>query len=256
MKLGQMTSPAGVALIKRHEGLRLQAYRDVAGVWTIGWGHTGDDVRPGLQITPEHAEALLAQDIAEAERAIARFLPASVLAHLRQPAVDALVSMVFNLGAQAFADPKTGRPTGLCRALTQHRWNDIPREMRRWVYARGKVWPGLVRRREEEATMWASAWPVRDVAQSNVVPVEAPVRPIPATKTGLGAITSATGGLAAVATLADHQETAQQITSAAGSASVLAQPGTWLAVVLALLIIGGTLWTLYGRTHVRRRTGA
>ena len=50
------------ALIRVFEGLRLTAYRDSGGVWTIGYGHTGLDVKPGLVITQAQAESYLQQD--------------------------------------------------------------------------------------------------------------------------------------------------------------------------------------------------
>jgi len=49
---------AGLALIERNEGLRVAAYRDIAGIWTIGYGHTGSDVHAGLVITAERANSI------------------------------------------------------------------------------------------------------------------------------------------------------------------------------------------------------
>jgi GH24 family phage-related lysozyme (muramidase) len=59
-------SKAGRDLIKRHEGLRLDAYVDPVGVWTIGYGHTGPAARKGNTITKERADNLLTQDVREA----------------------------------------------------------------------------------------------------------------------------------------------------------------------------------------------
>ena len=50
------TSENGVELIKRFEGLELEAYQDIAGIWTIGYGHTGPDVEPGMKISERDAE--------------------------------------------------------------------------------------------------------------------------------------------------------------------------------------------------------
>ena len=52
-------SDTGLQLTKQFEGLRLDAYQDCAGVWTIGYGHTGRDVKPGQRVTPLEAEVLL-----------------------------------------------------------------------------------------------------------------------------------------------------------------------------------------------------
>jgi hypothetical protein len=63
------TGPAGLALIEQFEGLELEAYQDLVGVWTIGYGHTRG-VRPGQTVTKAEAEALLQQDLAAAEAAV------------------------------------------------------------------------------------------------------------------------------------------------------------------------------------------
>lgn len=91
-------SESGVALLKRFEGLELEAYQDIAGVWTIGYGHTGSDVQPGQRITEREAEALLRRDLRPREDAVDRF----VNVPLNQNEFDALVSFVYNVGAQAF----------------------------------------------------------------------------------------------------------------------------------------------------------
>ena len=58
---------AGLKLVKQFEGLRLQAYRCPAGVWTIGYGHTLKAF-PGEVITEQQAEALLLEDLEDAEK--------------------------------------------------------------------------------------------------------------------------------------------------------------------------------------------
>ena len=58
--------------LKEFEGLRTMAYRDAAGVLTIGYGHTGKDVREGDRITPYWAEQLLLLDLKESEMAVRR----------------------------------------------------------------------------------------------------------------------------------------------------------------------------------------
>lgn len=80
----------------------------------------------------------------------------------------------------------------------------------------------------------------------------APPPPIVATKTVAGAVTS---GVAGVAAVADVGEGPQQIAQAAQSVAWYAQPGTWLAAVLLVLILGGTAWAVYGRMSARRRSG-
>lgn len=137
------TSKAGIELIKRHEGLRLEAYQDSAGVWTIGYGSTGG-VRPGDVITEAQAEKLLKQDLKTAEDEINRHL-----LPLKQHQFDSLASFVFNVGIGSFR-----RSTLLKRLKIDVNHHDIPNQFNRWVYGGGKILPGLVRRRREEANLY------------------------------------------------------------------------------------------------------
>lgn len=134
------TSESAKAKIKEFEGLRLSAYKCPAGIWTIGYGHT-KGVREGMTITPGQADAYLNEDIAVVERQVNANMP-----QLPQCQYDAVVSFVFNLGWPKFAD------STLCRKIkANHNDPSIPAEFRRWVYASGKVLPGLVKRRDWEA---------------------------------------------------------------------------------------------------------
>lgn len=99
------TSANGVALIKRFEGLVLVAYLDIAGVWTIGYGHTGPEVKPGLVWSQAQALTALYADLASREDAIGRL----VTAPLNQNEFDALVSFVYNIGVEAFRHSTTRR---------------------------------------------------------------------------------------------------------------------------------------------------
>lgn len=90
----QRTNPAGVALIKNHEKCVLRAYRDPHGVWTIGWGHTGN-VHDGDWWSQEMADATLLEDLAVAERAVNSY----VLQPLNENQFSALVSFTFNEGS-------------------------------------------------------------------------------------------------------------------------------------------------------------
>ena len=123
------------------EGLRLTAYRDAAGVLTIGYGHTGKDVREGDRISPFWAKEMLEKDVAEAEKAVKELHVARTEGQL-----DALVSFAFNLGI--------GRLKGstLLKVIrTGGTRNQIKKEFKRWVYAGGRRLRGLELRREWEA---------------------------------------------------------------------------------------------------------
>lgn len=137
-------SEAGLALTRQCEGLRLEAYQDCAGVWTIGYGHTGQDVTPDRKISEFEAEALLRSDVAEAVACVNRV----VTVPIQQNHFDALVDFCFNAGVHAFTR------SSLLRNLNQGRFEEAAAQFGLWVHAGGKVVPGLAKRRAAEAAMF------------------------------------------------------------------------------------------------------
>lgn len=132
-------SNAGLAIIKKYEGVRLSAYRDAVGVWTIGYGHT-KGVKPGQRITQAQADAFLRQDCAAAERNVSKF---DGKYHWNQNQFDALVSFAFNIGS---IDQLTANGT---RTIRQ-----ISKKITAYNKAGGRVLSGLVRRRREEKALF------------------------------------------------------------------------------------------------------
>jgi lysozyme len=94
-----ITNLAGRSIVKRSESLRLQAYQDDCGVWTIGWGHTGGVV-PGSTITTEQADAFLAADMAHAETGVWTRVGSCPTSSNQ---FSAMVSLAYNIGIGAFA---------------------------------------------------------------------------------------------------------------------------------------------------------
>ena len=136
-------SDEGLALIKKFEGLRLDAYDDGVGVWTIGYGST-KGVKQGDSITEEEADALLRADVAEAERCV----NAAVSMPLTQGEFDALVSFVFNVGCGAF------RGSTLLKCLVAGDFERAALEFQKWNKGGGQVMAGLPKRRKAEAEMF------------------------------------------------------------------------------------------------------
>ena len=130
-------------IIKQFEGLRLEAYKCPADVWTIGYGHT-NKVKSGDAITEGEADILLALDVQEAERAVSSYVDVDI----NQNQFDALVSFVYNLGAGNF------KSSTLLKKLNQGDYLGAANEFHRWNKAGGKVLRGLVRRREAEANLF------------------------------------------------------------------------------------------------------
>lgn len=230
------TSQNGIGLIKQFEGLELDAYRDIAGIWTIGYGHTGPEVEPGMRISERDAEELLKGDLRPREDAVER----QVRVPLNQNEFDALISFVYNVGAGAFGKSTArrrlngGDRVGAAEALTWFNKATIGGVLREVT--------GLTRRRAAERALFLS--PVNPPIVSNndqlaensrITPMEeAPRRPNLAESRSIQGATVA-GGAGITASTIGHNS-AQELnqietdiahgagTSVEGSAPVT-QPG-------------------------------
>jgi lysozyme len=142
------TSDFGLQRIRNFEGLRLQAYQDPGGVWTIGYGHTGSDVSQGLVITRADADALLRADLATAEATV----NSSVSVSLTQGQFDALVSFVYNVGGGAF------QTSTLLAKLNAGDYASAAAEFGNWNQdANGQPLAGLMSRRSAEAALFRTS---------------------------------------------------------------------------------------------------
>ncbi len=133
-------SNKGVELVQRFEGCRLLSYVCPAGVLTIGYGHTGPDVKPGQGISQYTADTLLRQDLAKFETAVLDMTGGKVT----QNEFDALVSLAFNIGSDAL------RRSTLMRRFNAGDKKAAAEQFLVWSKGGGKVLPGLVRRRVAE----------------------------------------------------------------------------------------------------------
>jgi GH24 family phage-related lysozyme (muramidase) len=142
------TSTQGIELIQEFEGLEQTAYPDPGtggDPWTIGYGHTGPDVYPGMWISKLRAKELLAQDLSRFENAVEGLIDVE----LNQNEFDALVSFAYNVGEGALGDStlrsRLNAGEDKCPVFQQ--------ELPRWVNGANGPMPGLVRRREAEAEL-------------------------------------------------------------------------------------------------------
>lgn len=140
------TGPRGIELIKEYEELRLKAYKPTPNdVWTIGYGHTRG-VKEGDVITWQRAEELLREDLADAERAVNR-----LGLDLSQAQFDALVSLVFNVGAGCL-----GEGTTIGTALRKRDWFAAGAGFILWRKQARRDMRGLARRRAREMELYFS----------------------------------------------------------------------------------------------------
>ncbi|HDS6456375.1 TPA: lysozyme [Morganella morganii subsp. morganii] len=129
-----------LVLIPAFEGMRYKPYQDIAGVWTVCAGHTGPDIQRDKIYTQAECDALLDKDLAVVAKGVDRLIRVDIPVHTR----GAIYSFVYNTGVDAFS-----RST-LLRKLNAGDRAGACGEMKRWVFAGGKPWKGLMTRREVE----------------------------------------------------------------------------------------------------------
>lgn len=128
------------------EGREYVAYRDVVGILTVCDGHTGSDIIQGKRYTDKECDALTRADLTRIAR--------QVDPHIKVPVSDtqraAIYSFAYNVGASATIN------STLLKKLNARNYSGACDELRRWVYAGGKKWKGLMNRREveREVCMW------------------------------------------------------------------------------------------------------
>ncbi len=143
-------SPSGVDLICNFEGLRLKAYDDGVGVWTIGFGTTkypnGIRVKKGDTCTLDQAKAYMQNDLKSFEQTVNN----TVKVPLNQNQFDALVSLAYNIGTNAFSK------STLVKKLNANDIRGAADQFDVWVNAGGKRMQGLVNRRAKEKALFLS----------------------------------------------------------------------------------------------------
>lgn len=135
------------ALVEKSEGDVLKAYPDPAtggAPWTIGYGHTGPEVHPGMVITQQEANAYLEQDLYRVGQQISKV----VHVELSQDEFDALVCFVYNIGIGNFMK------STMLKLLNAGKFDEASHEFDKWTKAAGKVMPGLVTRRHDEKDLF------------------------------------------------------------------------------------------------------
>jgi len=239
-------SKAGIDLIREFEGYheelpdgRCRAYLDTLAsppIWTIGWGCT-EGVKKGMIWSREEAEAALMRELSRFEAAVTRL----VTVELNQNQFDALVSFAYNCGEGALAK------STLLKKLNKGNYQGAANELDRWVYAGGKKYTGLVRRRAAEKALFLK--PVEKPDEPEAPKVAEQGANIQATAAAGGAAAGGGASLAIPSPPEAVTETVGVLTSwqgliATGQAILLFAREQWIAVAITIGVIAGlTLWS-------------
>ncbi|WP_311749968.1 lysozyme [Proteus penneri] len=132
-----------ITVIGYFEGVRYEPYRDVAGILTVCYGHTGNDIIQNRLYTQLECDALLQKDFIKIQQQVDALVKVSLDNHTKA----SLYSFAFNVGITAFS-----RST-LLKKLNVGDQHGACEEMKHWIYAGGKVWKGLINRREMESAL-------------------------------------------------------------------------------------------------------
>lgn len=142
------TSANGIAVMHYFESCKLEAYPDPAtggAPWTIGWGHTGPEVKPGLKWTQDKADAIFLEDLKRFESAVG---PGLLERRPTQSQFDALVCFAYNLGVGNL------KSSTLLALFNAGKIAEAQAQFIRWNRAAGKAMKGLTRRRAAEAALF------------------------------------------------------------------------------------------------------
>jgi lysozyme len=168
-------SERGLELIQSFEGLRLEAYDDGGGVWTIGYGTTrypdsGEPVKEGDAISQAQADEYFAADVGDFAADVGRL----VHVPLSQQQFDACCSLAYNIGTGAF------EKSTLLQKLNAGDYYGAADEFLRWNKDGGVVNPGLVNRRKFERALFLEGTfhpklgtnvPTKPINESQTMPI-------------------------------------------------------------------------------------
>ena len=209
-----MLNKASIDLIKRWEGCKLKSYKCPAGVWTVGYGLTSRagfiEVGPDTTITQAEADWYLEQVI---EKFLAEIKPA-ITADINENELGAFTSLAYNIGPTGF------RKSSALRHFNAGDKDRVPKSMRMWNKAGGKVVKGLVNRREAEVDLFLSP-----VIESKPAPARKNAAQSKTVQASVVQGASAVGGAVAA------------FQALNGTAQIIAVGGCVLIVMLALFIL-------------------
>jgi len=237
--------PLAIDFVARWEGCSLAAYRDVAGVLTVGYGHTGANVAEGQTITRAEARALLKTDLETAAARLEARIGGAVVEALTPARYTALLSFVFNLGAKA--------NWTIWKVLKARRFDEVPPQLMRFVNAGGRVVRGLVNRRAAECALWHEAESETAVTPPSSVTRATPTPPTPTDSKPLAAsksfTTAAATGVTAAAVAVG--EVSKAVSPYAAQSDMVARCVSILALAAAALAVAALVFAWLKRRRSR-----
>ena len=229
----------GLALIKAHEGCKLTAYKCPADVWTIGYGHTSaaglPNVKRGLRITRQQADALLVDDLKKYEAMVKR----NVKVELTDNQFSALVSFTYNVGEGAL------KQSSLLKAVNSKKFGLVPSRFALWNKGGGHVLAELVRRRADEAALFMSeAAKAPELAKIKVVQSQ-----------GKNPLLSAVNGTSLVGAAAATGAAREVAENTTGTVSAFGMDTKTLVYILCAVVVAGLIFIAYDRFKKSREYG-
>lgn len=141
-------SPTGIQLIKSFHALSLEAHQEASGLWVIGYGHAialDESFDDGL--TVQEAEALLTVDLLRCKNALRKLVRVS----LTQAQFDALISLIFSSGIEAFAQ------SVILKKINQHEFSQALSLWEKETTVNGREVAGLTLQRQAECALFQQA---------------------------------------------------------------------------------------------------
>lgn len=229
-------------LVKAFEGLRLNAYQDEVGVWTIGYGTT-EGIQPGNTITETEALSRMQADVRKFSAGVEKALAGS---KCLQSQFDAMVCFAYNIGLgwEGSVKPKGAkdgfRQSSVLKAHLRGDYQAAARAFALWNKSGGKVSNGLTRRRAAESALY-----LHDVVDTEAMPQDVdPEQRMPAST--INRAGAAAGGTAILASAAEAMRTVTDVKHS------LVDLGDWVLPLALLVIIGLCGYIIYERVKMRK----
>ena len=199
--MSRAVNAAGLKLIAEFEGCRLKSYKDIAGVWTVGYGLTSRagfiEVNEDTSLTQDEADYWLEKVVADFAQRVENCIERPI----SDNAFAACVSLAYNIGSGAFA-----KSTAL-RRINEGDMAGAAEAFLMWNKSGGRVVEGLKRRRAAEKVLFETPDPVVETPDPAPVGRSSPAKSTTVQASVVQVATAVGGGLTAVSSLEGDTQT-------------------------------------------------